>query len=124
MGDQPAHKVLIVDEDVLLVLEAERALRDGYDVVHLTSPSGFWAKVDYEKPDVLLVDITMRMLDTGDVLDRLRTEEAYEDLAIVLFSNKDAEELQQLCVDNDINGYFCKSQEIAQLPEFLENFLE
>jgi len=121
---QPAHKVLIVDEDVLLVLEAERVLCQAYRVSHLTSPSGFWAKVDYERPDVLLVDITMRMLDTDDVLERLRTDDSYADLAIVLFSNKEADELQQLCVDNDINGYFCKSQEIAQLPEFLENFLE
>jgi len=118
------HKVLIVDEDVLLVLQAERVLQGGeYHVTHLTTPSGFWAKVDYERPDVLLVDIDMGMLDAKDVLERLRTDDAYQDMAIVLFSSQEATEPQQLCVDNDINGYFCKSQDIEQLPEFLKNFL-
>ena len=118
------HKVLIVDEDVLLVLKAERVLQGGdYEVAHRTSPSGFWAKIDYERPDVLLVDIDMGMLDTKDVLARLRTDESYEEMAIVLFSGKDATELQQFCVDHDVNGYFCKTQEIEQLPAFLQNFL-
>ncbi len=124
MQGATSHKVLIVDEDVISVIAAEEALRgDAYETAHLTTPAGFWAKLDYEKPDLLLIDVYMRLFNSTSILEQLRSEEAYEDVAIVIFSDRSAEELQEVCVEKDINGYFCKTQEITQLPEFLKNFL-
>lgn len=108
----------------MAVIAAETVLREtNYVTSHLSTPAGFWAKLDYEKPDLLLIDIFMRLFNSNSVLDQLRSEATYEDVAIVIFSDRDADELQEFCVDKDINGYFCKTQEITQLPEFLQNFL-
>ena len=124
MVDGNGRKVLIVDEDVMAVIGAETALREAnYVTAHLSTPAGFWAKLDYEKPDLVLIDIFMRLFNSSNVLEQLRSETAYGDVAIVIFSDRDADELQQFCVEKDINGYFCKTQEITQLPEFLQNFL-
>lgn len=123
MADGTGRKVLIVDEDVMAVIAAETVLRAAnYITAHLTTPAGFWSKLDYEKPDLVLVNIFMRLFNSQAVLDQLRTETSYDQVAIVIYSNRPAEELQQICVDKDINGYFSKSQEITQLPEFLKNF--
>jgi PleD family two-component response regulator len=117
MADGNGRKVLIVDEDVMAVIEAETVLREAnYLTAHLSTPAGFWAKLDYEKPDLLLIDIFMSLFNSNSVIEQLRTETAYEEVAIVIFSDRDADKLQEFCVDKDINGYFCKTQDITQLP--------
>ena len=123
-GDTTANrKVLIVDDSVLTVLKVEEVLHSkSYPTVHLTTPSGFWAKIDYEQPKLLLIDITMARFDHTEVLRELRQNTNYQDMAVVLFCEMEATKLQQICVDHDVNGYYCKSQDINQLPDFIENF--
>ena len=120
-----SRKVMILDENILDVMEAEKYLcEDGYDVVALSSPNGALSKIDYEQPEILLLDISMRRLNVEDLLETLRSAPEYEDLVIVLFSDMDAEKLQKICIDNDINGYYSKSMDVTQIGAFLDNFYE
>ncbi len=119
------RKVMIVDENLLDVMEVERYLATGgYDVVHLSSPHGVIAKLDYENPEILLLDIQMARLNVLDLLETLRLSGKLDELVIVAFSDMEAERLQQFCMDNDINGYFCKSMDVAQISGFLNKFYE
>ncbi len=120
-----SRKVMILDGNILDVMEAENYLKKGgYEVVTLTSPNGALSKIDYERPEILLFDIEMDRLNVNDLLDTLRSSPDYEELVVVLFSDMDAERLQKLCIENDINGYFCKSMDVSQIAEFLDNFYE
>ena len=118
-------KVLIIDENILDVMEAEKSLRDhAYGVVKLASPSGCIAKIDYERPEVLLIDISMSRLNAQELFDSIRANPDHEDLIIVLFSDLDAETLQSICIEHDFHGYFCKSMGAHQIGAFLDNFFE
>lgn len=120
-----SRKVMVLDENLMDVMKAEKHLRaGGYDVVTLTTPNGALSKIDYERPEVLLLDYEMPRLNVHDLLETLRANEDYEDLVIVLYSDMDAEKLQKICIDNDINGYFCKSMDITQIADFLNQFYE
>ncbi|MBA2664547.1 MAG: response regulator [Bradymonadaceae bacterium] len=120
-----SRKVMILDDNLLDVMEVEKYLHTGgYDVVHLSSPNGAISKIEYEKPEILLLDIKMPRLNVSDLIATLRAASDLEELVIVLFSDMDAERLQQFCMDNDINGYFCKSMDVRQIAEFLNNFYE
>ena len=122
---EPTRKVLVLDDNLLDVMEAEEHLEaGGYTVVTLSSPNGVISKIDYEEPEILLMDLQMPRLDIEELLDTLRGAREYEDLVIVLFSDMDAEKLQQFCIENDINGYFCKSMDVSQIADFLDNFYE
>lgn len=119
------RKVMVLDENILDVMEAEKYLSEGgYEVVTLSSPSGALSKIDYERPEILLLDISMPRLNVADLLETLRTSKDYESMVIVLFSDMEAETLQKLCIENDINGYFCKSMDVTQIASFLDNFYE
>lgn len=119
------RKVLIIDENILDVIEADKALRAaGYDVVKLASPAGCVAKLDYERPDILLIDISMARLNAQELFDDVRANPDHEDLIIVLFSDLDAETLQSICLEHDFHGYFCKSMGTHQIGAFLDNFYE
>ncbi len=120
-----SRKVMVLDGNIMDVMKAEKNLKNGgYEVVTLTTPNGALSKIDYERPEILLLDYEMARLNVHDLLETLRSNEDYDDLVIVLYSDLDAEKLQKICIDNDINGYFCKSMDITQIAEFLDNFYE
>ena len=123
MGE--SHKVLIVDDNILDVMNAEKHLEEGgYEVVRLASPNGTLSKIDYEQPDVLMVDIQMDRLNADDLIETLRNAPDYSDLVVVAYSDMEADELQDYCVEKDINGYFCKSMDVTQIADFLDNFFD
>ena len=117
------RKVMILDDNIISLMIAEELLvAHGYDVVKMSAPHGCVAKLDYEMPDVLLVDIAMPRLAADDLLDTIRAAPEHEDLIIVLYSDMEAERLEKICHAKDINGYFCKSMDITKLPEFIDRF--
>ena len=119
------RKVMILDDNLLDVMEVEEYLQGGgYEVVTLSAPNGVVSKIDYEEPEILLLDMQMPRLNMDELLEELRRSDEYEDLVIVLFSDMEAEKLQEYCISNDINGYFCKSMDVTQIAEFLDNFYE
>ncbi len=118
------HKVMILDDDFMsLLLTEDVLLKADFSVVRMSAPHGCLAKLDYEKPDVLLVDITMKHLAVDDLLDSIQDSLEYNDLVIVLYSDMKAQALEKICHAKDINGYFCKSMEVQKLPDFLKQFL-
>jgi PleD family two-component response regulator len=119
------RKVLIIDSNLLDVLAAEQSLlRDGFQVARLTTPHGALAKIEYERPDIVLLDLTMSRLNVQELLDAFRTDPELEEAVVVLFSDLDAPTLQEMCVDNDIHGYFSKSMDINRISDFLNRFYE
>ena len=90
------RKVMILDDNILDVMEAESRLKEGgYDVVVLSSPNGALSKLEYERPEILLLDLQMPRLNVQELLDTLRSSPEYEELVIVLFSDLEAERLQE-----------------------------
>ena len=117
------RRVLIVDSNLMDVLKVEKHLiRDGFTVSKLTSANGALARIEYERPDVVLLDITMPRLNVQDVLDALRSDEELEDVVVVLFSNLDGPTLQAMCQENNIHGYFSKSMDMTRIGQFIDQF--
>lgn len=117
------RKVMVLDDNIISLMIAEELLVEhGYDVVKMSAPHGCIAKLDYEMPDVLLIDVAMPRLAADDLLDQIRASHDHEDLVIVLYSDMAAEELEKLCHAKDVNGYFCKSMDVSRLPAFIDRF--
>ncbi len=117
------QKVLLIDSNIMDVLRAERSLSAaGFLVARLTTPNGTLAKIEYERPDALLLDITMARLNVQELLDGVKSDPSLEDVVVVLFSDLDAGTLQSMCVDHDLHGYYSKSMDIDRVGEFLQQF--
>ena len=117
------RKVMLLDDNILSLMIAEDVLtKSGYDVVKLTATHGWVAKLDYEQPDVLLVDVTMPRLLTDDLFETVENSKDHEDLAVVVYSDLDVGELEELCQERNLHGYFCKAMDIRQLSEFVDQF--
>ena len=118
-----ARKVLLLDDDIISMMVTAGVLSNhGYNVVQSTSPHGCLARLDYEGPDLLLVDVNMPRLAVDDLFRNIRASDDLKDLVVVLFSSRPAEELDDLCVTRDFHGYFCKSMDVTRLPEYIDYF--
>ena len=118
-------KVLVIDSSLLDVMKIEKVLHGrGYEVVRLTSPHGVLAKIDYENPDVLLIDPWTPRLDAPEVLATVASAPKFEDMVVVAIGNRDAATLQAFCVEHDLHGYFSKTMDLDGLGVFLDNFFE
>jgi len=92
MPNEPrvGKKVLVVDDDELYLKVTERLLRSGgYEVVARSEVLGTSFVVSSERPDVMLVDLNMPMVD-GDrlvpLVTRGRFEPPYFSPYVVLYS--------------------------------------
>ena len=124
-GVNKARKVMILDDNILDVISAEKSLKsEGYEVCVLLSAHGAFAKVDFEKPEILLLEIETKSLNTAIFLEAIRSTTQLEDMVVVLFSRLSAEFLEKWCIEHDIHGYYSKSMDIDNIASFLNKFYE
>lgn len=118
-----SYKVLIIDGNILDVIAAEASLREaGFQVSRLTAPNGAVSKVEYEVPDVVLIDPTMPQLGLRELVSRMEQEPFVERVVLVLFSHMEAQTMHDMCVEYGMHAYFSKSKPMAELGAFVQQF--
>jgi DNA-binding response OmpR family regulator len=102
-------KILIVDDDVMLVGMLERILRtQQYEVAKAYSGQEALARVRQSKPDLILLDIMMPGMDGYEVCRRLKSDSETADIAILILSAKGNIDLSRLEEgQSDVNRQDC-----------------
>jgi two-component system, cell cycle response regulator len=93
MSRTPPSKILVADDDESLVRTLTWILKEnGYDVV--TAPGGkdLLVTVEAERPNLLLLDIMMPNTDGLQLLERLKADERFRHLPVLMISSMPPEE--------------------------------
>ena len=89
----PATRVLVADDDASLVQTLTWILKEnGYEVAVCPGGDGLFAKLEEVKPALLLLDIMMPKVDGLQLLERLKQDERYRDLPVLMVSSMPPEE--------------------------------
>ena len=121
--NEDKRKVMLIDDNIIsLMVTAEVLSTHGYTVSKTASAQGCIAKIEYEEPDVVLIDPAMPRLPMDRLLDTIRNGDMEKDVSVVLFSDQPAKALIEASQAKNMNGYFSKSIEVTRLPEYMENF--
>ena len=97
----PGHRVLIADDDPVVVDLVRQLLEeDGWKVDGATNGREALEAIGRQRPDVLLLDLMMPVMDGFETLQHLREKEGTRDLPVVVITAKDLsreerEELQR-----------------------------
>lgn len=110
-------RILLLEDDATfreLVVAALR--RAGYEVSAAADGQIGWDMLDKANPDLILLDMAMPRLDGLSFLRRLRNQEKWSSVSVLVISANSA--AASNAVSQGAQGYLLKSR--FSLPEFLE----
>ncbi len=108
------RKIFIVDDDkFLLSMYSIKFQKEGFEVIVAVDGNDALTKLrEGLKPDVIILDIVMPVMDGLELLQKIRDEHLVEDSIIIILSNQgqssDIEKAKQLGVE----GYIVKATTI------------
>src|SRR5256886_3076547 len=90
---EPAAKILVADDDQSLVRTLTWILKEnGYDVVTAPGGEGLLGKLEDERPNLLLLDIMMPKVDGLQLLARMKADDRFRDVPVLMISSMPPEE--------------------------------
>src|SRR5258707_12161929 len=112
----PATRVLVADDDASLVQTLTWILKEnGYEVAVCPGGEGLFAKLEEIKPALLLLDIMMPKVDGLQLLERLKQDERYRDLPVLMVSSMPPEEATVRAVGSGAAGFVSKPVRVREL---------
>src|SRR5439155_1637460 len=93
MPDMAAAKILVADDDQSLVRTLMWILKEnGYEVIVAPGGEGLMGKLEEERPHLLLLDIMMPKVDGLQLLAKMKADERFRDLPVLMISSMPPEE--------------------------------
>ncbi|MFZ2961337.1 MAG: response regulator [Candidatus Ozemobacteraceae bacterium] len=105
----PRRKILIVDDEEPIILLLKTILGVyGYDSCESLSPKGTFAKVEAEKPDLVILDIAMPELDGYEVCRQLKQNEKTNHIPVVMITALALEQDRKMAMEAGADGFILK----------------
>ncbi len=112
----PAAKIFVVDDDEALLQTLGWILKDkGYEVVSLPTGDDLLERIESESPDLMLLDIMMPKIDGLELLERLKADDRWRDLPILMLSSMPPEEATVNSLNLGATDYIAKPFRVREL---------
>ena len=108
-------KITLVDDDENIVTSVSLALEShGHEVKAYYDGASGLAALENEPPDLAILDVKMPRMDGLEVLQRIRAEEEFKRLPVVILSSSREENDLARSWDLGVNAYVVKPVDIDQ----------
>lgn len=123
-GFQTKKKILVVDDSGAMLRNVKGWLEDHYQVVLANSGAMAIKYLATDRPDLVLLDYEMPIVDGKQVLGMIRAEKEFSDIPVIFLTSKDDKEsvLQVMSLKPD--GYLLKTLEPAKIIQSVDDFFE
>ena len=118
-------KILVVDDDPNIMRTIrDRLEKNGYDVITASNGrDGLEMALD-EKPDVVLLDIIMPIMDGHEMLEALRRQPFGEEPSVIMFTARSQAQDVSRANASGIDDYVVKPFDLGELLERIETVVE
>jgi len=117
-------KILIVDDNRDSRELVVKALKGkGYRMIEATDGEEALEKAVAERPDLILMDISMPKIDGFEVTRRLKSREEFQDVPIVALTAHAMKGDREKALGVGCEGYISKPINIRELPEQIRFYL-
>ncbi len=118
-------RILVVDDEVYIAHILEFSLgMEGYEVITATGGDEALAKATAEMPDLVVLDIMMPDMDGYEVCSRLRQDERFADIPIILLTAKHGATDREKGMEVGASAYVTKPFRPQELIERIRSLLE
>jgi DNA-binding response OmpR family regulator len=119
-----ALKILTVDDSKTIRMIVKKAFRP-YDCVLLEGENGVegLAVAGKEKPDLIVLDITMPIMSGVEMLEKLKSEDSLKDIPVIMLTAESGKDNVMQIVKMGVTDYMVKPFKGEQLIERAEKIL-
>jgi signal transduction histidine kinase/DNA-binding response OmpR family regulator len=103
-------KILVVDDDRSVLDYCEKILCGEFEVECALNGKEALEKINLDKPDILILDLLMPEMDGFEVVDYIKKDKKYENIPVVILTNKDLTKDESKLLNNKIESIFSKTQ--------------
>ena len=117
-------KILVVDDEIYIVHILDFSLGiEGYEVMTALDGEQALAKVEQDKPDLIVLDIMMPKLDGYETCKALKSNPATKDIPVILLSAKGRNVDQKVGFEVGADDYITKPFSPRKLVERINAIL-
>ncbi len=100
-----------------------RFIADGQELLdYLYNEGGFTDPGKYPRPDLILLDLNMPLIDGRKALAKIKSDPQLKDIPILILTTSREERDIELTRQAGASSFLCKPEEFKDLTEMLEKF--
>lgn len=123
-GNHKKKKILVVDDSGAMLRNVKGWLEDSYQVILANSGAMAIKYLSTNKPDLVLLDYEMPIVNGKQVLEMIRTEREFSDIPVIFLTGKnDRESITQVMALKP-EGYILKTTKPEQIVKMIDEFFE
>ena len=123
-GKHIKKKILVVDDSGAMLRNVKGWLEDKYQVILANSGAMAIKYLATNRPDLVLLDYEMPVVDGRQVLEMIRTETEFCDVPVIFLTSKNDKESIMKVMELKPEGYLLKSMEPTQIIQEIDAFFE
>jgi len=113
--------IIVVDDNPVLLRNMRNMLQDKYRVTLATSAAQCMKAMGTDKPDLIILDYEMPVVDGKQTLEMIRAEEDYKDVPVIFLTGIADKEHVDAVLDLKPAGYFVKPPMQTKIINAIEN---
>lgn len=117
-------KILVVDDSGAVLRNVKGWLEDHYQVILANSGAMAIKYLATNRPDLVLLDYEMPIVDGRQVLEMIRSEKEFSDMPVIFLTSKDDKESVMKVMELRPSGYLLKTLEPAMIIQAIDDFFE
>ena len=115
-------KILVVDDSGAMLRNVKGWLEDKYQIILANSGAMAIKYMTLNRPDLVLLDYEMPVVDGKQVLEMIRTEMDFADLPVIFLTSKNDRESVANVVKLKPEGYLLKTMKPEQIVQAVDDF--
>ena len=123
-GKQNKKKILVVDDSGVMLRSVKSWLEEQYQVILANSGTMAIKYLAMNRPDLVLLDYEMPVIDGKQVLEMIRSEHEFADIPVIFLTSKGDRESVMKVMALKPEGYLLKTMEPAQIIQGVNDFFE
>ena len=123
-GKQNKKKILVVDDSGAMLRNVKGWLDDKYQVILANSGAMAIKYLSTNRPDLVLLDYEMPIVDGKQVLGMIRSETEFSDIPVIFLTSKGDKESVMQVMDLKPDGYLLKTMPPEQIKKSVDTFFE
>ncbi|MGN0280389.1 MAG: PleD family two-component system response regulator [Lachnospiraceae bacterium] len=123
-GKQNKKKILVVDDSGVMLRSVKAWLEEQYQVILANSGAMAIKYLAMNRPDLVLLDYEMPVVDGKQVLEMIRSEHEFADIPVIFLTSKGDRESVMKVMALKPEGYLLKTMEPAQIIQAVNDFFE